>query len=233
MKLKRQIILSACLAVIAFTGCKSLSNEFGANPAPPSPIEQKIYTTATNWVTETTQVAVTNYTVVLLTNTQNQVIQETNTSFQVVTLTNQVPSYTLTASPQTSATIQGAGAVINTFAPGIGTAVAAGLTALVGLFGWGRSAKNATATSTTLAQEIETLREFVQALPQGANYDSAIVSWLQAHQMESGVATTILNAVENNVSNPSAKAAAASIITTLNTMGTKVPTPNATSGTVA
>ena len=218
MKVKLSII-AGLLALLAVTGC---ATEFGVNPKGPSAVENKLYTTVTNYVTatvnQTNTVTVTNIAQVTVTNTVGQVIPitVTNTVQQVqiipVTVTNQ--AITMTTAPSTAATIQAGGAIINGFAPGIGSMVSAGLLALFGLWGHLRSSK-AINTSAAIAQEVETLREFIQTLPQGAKYDTAITAWLQAHQMETGTAQQVLGLLANNVDNPAAKAAAAEIQNTL------------------
>jgi hypothetical protein len=237
MKSKIKYIIGVAaivLATVSITGCAAertaLASAIGANPSAPAGLEKTIFTTVTNYVTQintlTNTVIVTNAVVQTVTNTVGQVVTQTNIvsvpELVVTTITNVVPAYTETPNAMATGTIQATGAVVNTVAPGIGTMVSTGLTALLGLWAYLRSNKNASTISITYAQEIETLREFIQSLPNGVKYDSAITSWLQSHQLESDVATQILQTVENEVSNPDAKAAAAEIITTLNTLGTPV-----------
>ena len=100
--------------------------------------------------------------------------------------------------------------------------VTMGLLALLGAWGHLRSYK-AGNTASAIAQEVETLREFIQALPNGTKYDTAITSWLQNHQMETGVAQQVVGILANSVSNPDAKVAANEIANTLASLGTTVP----------
>jgi len=72
------------------------------------------------------------------------------------------------------------------------------------------------------------LREFIQALPNGTKYDAAITAWLQQHQMQAGVAQQVLGILENNVSNPEAKAAVNEISATLTAVGSSAPVVTAT-----
>jgi UDP-N-acetylmuramyl tripeptide synthase len=104
--------------------------------------------------------------------------------------------------------------MLNLFAPGIGTIASSGLLLVLGIFAHLRGVGNTAAannTSATLAQEIEALREFIQTLPSGAKYDTAITAWLQQHQLQAGVATQVLGLLGNEVSNPDAKAAVTEI----------------------
>jgi hypothetical protein len=55
------------------------------------------------------------------------------------------------------------------------------------------------------------MREFVKQLPNGAVYDSALTQWLQQHQADTGTLTTVMNLLENTVSNPDATVAAQQI----------------------
>ena len=212
-------LLGLVAAMLTLTGCAS---EFGVNPVGPNAVESKLFAVATNAVTQTINttntVTVTNVATVAVTNTVGQVIPvlvtNTVTQTQIVPVLVTNAAYTLTTAPATTATVQAAGAIINGFAPGLGSTIAAGLMALFGLWGHLRSQK-ATNTSAAIAQEVETLREFIQTLPQGAKYDTAITAWLQAHQVETGTAQQVLGLLENNVDNPAAKVAASEIQATL------------------
>jgi hypothetical protein len=109
--------------------------------------------------------------------------------------------------PAVKGDIQAGGSILSTFMPGIGGMVSSGLMALLALWAYLRSSKLGN-TSTALAQEIETLREFILSLPKGANYDQAITAWLQGHQAEAGVAQEVLGLLQSEVSNPDAQVAA-------------------------
>jgi hypothetical protein len=189
------------LSIIIVAGCATTAAK------PPTPIEQGIFTTITNTVVVEKPVI----TPVYVTNSVGvaQVIWQTNT----VTMTN--VGYTMTVSPATQATIQTGATLVNTFAPGIGSMVGAAILALLGGLGWLRSSKIGAGQATTaaaLAQEVETLRAFIKSVPNGEKYDQMIVSWLQAHQMEAGVASQVLTLLSDKVSNPEAKAAVDAIL---------------------
>lgn len=230
MKYALMLLTTCCLAL---AGCATAKDLFGLNPKAPTAAEQMTYNIQTNYVTQVQQVTnvVTQYVPVYVTNQLNQVVLTTNvlTQLNVTSVTNQVPQYTLTPNSTSQATAQGIGAVVNTFAPGVGSAVTMGLLALLGAWGHLRSAKNST-TAGTLAQEVETLREFIQALPNGTAYDTAITGWLQQHQLEAGVAQQVLGLLNNTVDNPAAKAAVTEISSTLTAFGSNAPKVNPTQG---
>lgn len=229
-QMKKLLIIGASTMLLAITGCAALSSAIGANPTPPSKAEQVLYVTQTNIVEQvimrTNTITYPEAQVIQVTNVNNQVVFQTNTvqviDHQIVTVTNQVATYTETVAPTTTATVNAVGAGINVAAPGVGTMVSTGLLALLALWGHLRSYKNGN-TAAAVAQEVETLREFIQSLPNGTKYDTAITSWLQAHQLETGTAQQVLTLVENKVSNPDAVAAAKEISETLTSLGTAVP----------
>ena len=101
--------------------------------------------------------------------------------------------------------------------PGYGGLAGTALGALAAVWGWVRSSKNGT-TAVTLAQSVEAMREFVKALPNGATYDSALTTWLQSHQNDTGTVNQVLSLLENDVSNPDAKAAAQQVIAAINSL---------------
>jgi hypothetical protein len=216
------ILTLACL--LPLTGCSSLLG------GPPTAVERTIFTTVTNYVPQVVQVTnvttLTNTVVTQVTQTNGITLYNTNTvlehTLQVVTETNIVPVYQLTTSANTQATATAAGGVLNTFFPGVGSLVAPGILALLAI--WGRLRSNKLGdTAAAVSQEVETLREFIQALPNGTKYDAAITSWLQSHQLETGTAVQVVKLLEDRVSNPDAKAAAAEISATLTALGTVVP----------
>lgn len=207
---------------------------FGATPKAPTAVESTLFNVQTNFVTNSvtqtnlvTQV-VPEVQMVTVTNQQNQVItttntvELTNTTTQVVQVTNVTPQYTYTTGATTTATVQAAGSVLNSIVPGVGGIASAGILALLALWAQLRSTKNST-TAGTLAQEVETLLEFINTLPNGSNYTTVITSWLQSHQVDAGVANTILGLLENQVSNPNAKAAVAEIQGTLSALTSAAP----------
>lgn len=222
MKPTKVLSLTIMLTGLALAGCSM----FGVNPSPPTKIEQALfavvtnYVPATNYVTKTNVETVIKEVVVPVTNTIGQTVYNTNevkvyttnVVEQTVVKTNE--QYTLTPKDSTKAGAGAVGAVTNLFAPGVGNMVATGLIAVLGAWGHLRSSKNAT-TSNALAQEVETMREFIKTLPNGVKNDAAITAFLQQHQLEAGVADKVLSILANQVSNPEAKSAVQQIQDTL------------------
>lgn len=231
MKTKQTIPMAVGIASLIFiTGCGSLAKEFGATPAAPDAVEKILYNTVTNYIdvpVEVTNVTtLTNIAVVTVTNAIGQVVTITNNVLNITTsvqtVTNVIPTYQLTESSMAAAGVSGVTTVGNMLSPGVGTLAGIAATGLLGLWGWLRSGKQGT-TNNVIAQEVETLREFIQALPNGTKYDAAITAWLQTHQVQTGVATQVLGLLENSVDNPAAKQAAGDIITAIQAAGTPVP----------
>jgi len=218
------VVTMAILALSSLTGGCSL---VGADTSAPNAVERQLFTTVTNYVAVPVQVAQTNYV------TKEVVINQTNTVGQIVTVTNQVeqpvysvvwktnevPQYENSVSQKAAATVTGAGGILNYFFPGMGAVASSGILALLGLWAQARSGKRQD-TSVALAQEVETIREFIKTLPSGAKYDTAITAFLQSHQMEAGVANQVLGILQNEVSNADAKAAITEVQNTLKAVAT-------------
>lgn len=220
MKKNLLALLSVLTLSLALVSCAS---------TPPTAIERQLFTTVTNQVTVIKEIPVpvfvTNQVVqtvtvtnalgvptpVFYTNQTTVIAWQTNT----VTATNE--GYIYSISPTTKQAITAGATVIDGFAPGIGTAVGAAVLAILGGLGWLRSSKdgaNKAATAAALAQEVETLRAFIQSTPNGQKYDQLLVQWLQSHQLEAGVAQEVLGLLEQKVSNPDAKVAVEAILQT-------------------
>jgi hypothetical protein len=118
--------------------------------------------------------------------------------------------------------VQAGGTALNSVLPGVGSMVSMGVLALLGLWAQLRSSKNGNAAS-AIAQEVETMREFIMTLPNGTKYDTAITSWLQSHQIETGTVSTVLGILANDISNPDAKAAVTEIQQTINAAAAPAP----------
>lgn len=199
-------------------GCSVL----GTDTSAPNAIEHKLFTTVTNYVEVPVQKSVTNYVAkevtVYQTNTVGQIMTVTNVVstpvYSVVTVTNLVPQYENTVKTGTADTVKAGGGILNTFFPGVGSMASSGVLALLALWAQMRSGKRQD-TSAALVQEVETMREFIKTLPSGTKYDAAITAFLQQHQLEAGVATQVLGLLDNQVSNPDAKAAIEQIQGTL------------------
>jgi hypothetical protein len=131
------------------------------------------------------------------------------TNFVPVFYTNtvQVPVTNLIARPEAEATIQAAGSVINTFAPGVGSIVAL---ALGGLYHGYRQVRNRKVNE-ALVQGVETARAVLATTPQGQAVDGQFVKWLMDHQQEAGVFTTVSDLVAQVSDSPAAKLAAEEI----------------------
>ncbi len=208
------LTLVGAALIMAGSGCA----KFGANPTPPTRLEQGLFKVETNYVpvvvTKTNTVFETNTVIVtvLKTNDAGYVYKEP-TPTEVVTPhatvvqeTNHVQATVLTPGAGAQEVAATGRAVGNMFMPGLGEMVSAGLLAVFGLWGHLRSYKGRQ-TASALAQEVETIREFIKTLPQGTNYDIAITSWLQTHQIEMGVLPSVLSLLQKQVSNPEAVAA--------------------------
>jgi len=131
------------------------------------------------------------------------------TNFVPIFMTNvvQVPVTNLVAKPEAEATIQAAGSVINTFAPGIGSIVAL---ALGGLYHGYRQVRNRKVNE-ALVQGVETARAVLTTTPQGQAADAQFVKWLMEHQKEAGVFTTVSGLVDQLSDNPAARLTAQEI----------------------
>lgn len=209
------LILTATILVV--TGCKM----FGANPTPPTPTESKFFDITTNETPKVVQQTnvVTQYNVVTLTNSVGLVTFTTNTFFStnVVQTTNVVDAYEYTPKPAAVATIGAVGTATSPFTAGWGTLISGALIGLYGLWAKLRSTKM-TATSSALAQEVEAIRSFILTLPQGTKVDAAVTQFMQQHQVESGVASEVLNLIKGYSSNTTVTGIAANLqdaITTL------------------
>lgn len=131
------------------------------------------------------------------------------TNFVPVFMTNvvQVPVTNLVARPEAEATIQAAGSVVNTFAPGVGSILAL---ALGGLYHGYRQVRNRKVNE-ALIQGVETARAVLTTTPQGQAADAQFVRWLMEHQKEAGVFATVSGLVDQLSDNPAAKMTAQEI----------------------
>jgi hypothetical protein len=189
--MKSTISLSLLLLCsIVVVSCSSFRNG-----APPTKTEQALFTVTTNYVPS----------VVTVTNPPTAPGQPPT----VTTTTNLTPTYTW-APGKGIADAQAVASLI----PGYGSLAGMGIGALAAIWGWIRSSKNGT-TAATLAQSIETIREFVKTLPNGAVYDNTLTTWLTQHQAETGTVDSVLALLENDVSNPDAIVAAQQLRATI------------------
>lgn len=220
---------AALACIVFFTACST----FGTNPTPPTKLESSLFNVTTNYVpvvvmrTNVVPVTVyeTNQVQMTVTNVQGVLEVRTNVLVVPVTtyLTNTAPATNLQAQYNygTGAGLAGAEGVISAV-PVYGSLASTALAGLAAIWGWLRSSKNRQTAANT-AQVVETMRQFIKALPNGTTYDNALMQWAQAHQAEGGVLTNMLSIIESEVSNPNAQFAAQSVIATINGL-TATPT---------
>ena len=166
--------------ITALTICIVGCGSIGKNPSPPTKTEQAIFVVTTNFVERS------------ITNSVGEIAP--------VSVTN----YTLAVSPVTTENVGAIRDVGNLITPGVGTLVSGILAGILAAWARMRSAKNA---APILAQNIETILEFISTLPDGQKYRDALTTYMSTHQTEAGSADAILNIVNTYVSNPEAKGA--------------------------
>ncbi len=197
-------------ALLCVTGCKYL----GADTTAPNAVERQLFNTVTNYVDVPVVKSLTNYVTkevtLFATNTIGQIVTVTNEVqtpvYTTVTVTNTIPQYENSVNERAKAGARGAAGILNYFFPGSGPMAATGLLAVLAAWAQARSGKRQQ-TAAALAQQMETVLEFIKTLPNGAAYKEAITGFLKSHQMESGVAEQVLNLIEDKVSNADARAA--------------------------
>lgn len=200
---------------LLLTGCKF----FGADPAPPSKAETYLFDILTNYtprvVLATNVVYQTNAIAVFTTNQIGQIVLATNfiplPVYNLVTITQQIPEYVWTPKTNTVQYTQTAGSVANMVAPGSGGLVTGLLGA--GLLAWGRL-RSSKKTNVALAQNVETALEFIETVPGGNKYTSAIKQFMQKDQAEQGVEKGV-KAARAEVDNLKAKASVGAIDATI------------------
>ena len=221
-------ILTILPLLLVLTGCGT----FGTTPSAPTANEQKFFNTITNYIAVvvpvTNTITLTNVVLSFQTNTVGQVVTVTNILTVpipvITTVTNTMPVYTMTPNATTTGAASSIGSIANMIVPGGGGIVTLGITVLAGFWGWLRSYKGGQ-TSTALSQEIETVLEFVKALPDGAAYKKALTDFLAAHQNEAGVVTQVATILNNDISNPDAKVAAQQVINAINALQSATAVP--------
>jgi hypothetical protein len=242
LKFSASLFTVVCLITFAFVGCASTKPTLfsNVNPSGPTAFEQRLFNIETNsrpqivTVTNTVTLTQTNIAVVTVTNAVGVPVSQTNYSTVIsfatntVSVTNEVPTYTLT--PGTgAAAIQATGSgIAGIFGYG-------GLTsaAIAGLFaaylGFRNRALKGDATTASqvsgvLAQNIETLQTVLATTPQGQQLAPLITNYLVQHQSEAGVVTQVAELVKN-VSSPDATASAAAILNLLKQLQLQAPAP--------
>jgi hypothetical protein len=223
LNMKKLYVLSLLLASCLISGCAM----FGKNPGAPSRVEQTVFTIKTNYIElpvfVTNTVSQTVRVPLVVTNELGITVWRTNETTQVryetVWVTNTIPKYQYETADSSKAVVTSIGGAINMVAPGIGTIASSAILGFFAIWGRLRSSKLNNA-SISLAQNIETIREVVKSLPDGAKYDAAIVTYLKDHQRDTDSYSEVLRILQNNVSNPEAKAAMAEIQSTIATLKT-------------
>jgi hypothetical protein len=206
------VIAFAAIALM-FTACAAFRNG-----APPTAVESKFFNVQTNYTpiisVQTNVIPVTLYQTNIVTQSVTNPVGVIEWHTNIVTIpvlsyqtntmivTNQEAHYSYT--PNTTTT--GVEGVIGAI-PVYGTLASTALAGLAAIWGWFRSSKQG-AAGATLAQGIETMREFVKQLPNGTVYDAALTQWLQQHQADTNTLNTVLGYLENTVSNSDAQIAA-------------------------
>lgn len=200
--MKTRNILGSLLIAVLLTAC--------ASTTPPTKTEQALYNITTNYTPKL--VIVTNTVVVDVISYRTNEVGITQLVTNKVAMnrteekTVQVPDYVYEAKDSTKTVAQLVGTGVNAIAPGVGTIVSTAMLALLAAWGHWRGNKNKT-VATTVIQELEAVREFIKTLPDGSNYDQAIVTFLKDHQVETGVATQVMGILTKNISSTEAKGA--------------------------
>lgn len=192
---KPSSIVGLLLLVLLPVGC-------GTVQKPPSVTEQKFYTIETNvvevvsWVTNSVPVSSDEAPVAEL-------------------RTNKMEEYKFTPNSTAQLTAATGAAVATPFSPVAGGVVGAAIMGLFSLWGMFRSRDRANQNEITaieLAQIIETGRQIILTLPDGAKYEQAWKDWMVKHQAETQVIGQVSQLVAETVNKPAAKGAAQTII---------------------
>jgi len=220
----RGVLIAAALALLVAcaSGCSTLDRAYKQEVTWADAPVVHVFTN-TVVVTNTVPVVTERTNIVFVTNAASGAVSgyavrepvATNMVAAVVTntvpvfMTNvvQVPVTNLVARPEAEATIQAAGSVVNTFAPGIGSILAL---ALGGLYHGYRQVRNRKVNE-ALVQGVETARAVLTTTPQGQATDAQFVKWLMEHQKEAGVFATVSGLVAQFSDNPAAKMTAQEI----------------------
>lgn len=214
--MKIKIIAIALLATLTLCiGC--------ASTTPPTKLESSIFNVVTNHVTvvQTNTLWTTNISVQTVTLTNNTQVNVTNTyAVPIPIITTNIVTTVDYQQGENAAKIKATASQIGSVAGGpLGETIAGfAATAILGIWGWWRS-NNKSKLAINSMQVIETLRQFVKSLPDGAKYDSALVAWMQKHQGEAGVIQSVVDTLAADVSSSDAKTAAATITAAITALG--------------
>lgn len=212
---------------------------FGPCATVPTQTEQKLFTIITNYldvprfVVFTNTVTATNVVTFTKTNSENVVVPYNVTNLipyfvpSLVTVTDHVPQYDYQPGAGEKAIRDAAAGVGSIANPAVGGPIA-GAIATLGFSLWRsiRSNRKAVAAGGNSTQVIEALREFIKTLPNGPAYDQVLVDWIKSHQMEAGVADSVMKLIADHVTSDSAKEALQEMQASLNKLQIPVPQPN-------
>lgn len=195
---KLPLLLLGGVLSLGLVGCVTPSGQ-----RPPSPTEQKYFEIQTNIVPV----------VVLVTNTPAPVTNGNLVTLSapvVQAVTNQQERYTFTPNANAQLVAGTGGAVGNLW--GVGGAVSGAILGVFSLWGLFRSRKSAVASAAELAQIIETGRQILLTMPNGAKYEAAWKDWMVKHQSETQTIAQVSQLVALAVDNDKAKGAAQTIV---------------------
>ena len=162
----------ACFLVAALTGCAGLQGQI----LRPEPVR-----ISEIWATNRTEVPITNQVADASGAVREEVLfVEKN----VVTFTPETIVTNWVVAPQVSAIADTTGAVVNAFAPGVGTAISLGFGAITTLWAGWLNRRNKR-ISESLVTGIEDARRAVRAAG-ATDLDRQIVDLLQRHQLADG-----------------------------------------------
>lgn len=166
------IVVICILIVVGCSGCAGLQDQV----LKPEPV-----VVAERWVTNVIEIPITNR----VTDTAGQVREEVQVvTKSVVSYTPQTIVTNWVTAPQAQAMAELGGAVVNTFAPGAGTAVTAGFGLITTLWASWLNRRNKR-VSESLVTGIEDARRVARAVG-GEELDAKIVDLLQRHQVADG-----------------------------------------------
>lgn len=179
-----------CLAFLTFfIGC--------ASSAPPSRVEQVLFTVHTNWVTNLFNVV--------------QVNQSNNIVTNTFTITNVEPRYIFEPKQTALDTISTASSVATS--SGVGWAGLAGTLIAGLLYAWAEFRnRDKSKLAASLAQSIETAREIFKKQPDGVKLDAAFKAEVKSQQVNAGVKAAAAKVVDAQVNNLTAKERAAKVM---------------------
>ena len=188
------LVLLVGLLAFSFTGCSTPQK-------PPTPTEQKYFEIRTNTVE-----------VVALVTNVLPATATTVAAVRVEPVTNRVEQYEFVPNANAQLVASTGAAVGTTISPVAGGVVGAAIMGLFSLWGLFRSRKAAVASAEELAQIVETGRQILLSLPDGAKYEAAWKAWMVKHQAETQTIAQVSQLVALAVDNDKAKGAAQTIV---------------------